>query len=80
MSIEHKTEGPWRCDVTDDMSEWASNALRFDSEDDALAYGSELSGRWMGVKAYRAVPSDHAQREPVDTAADVAAGRKVVVW
>ena len=66
----HKTQGPWRCDVTDDLRGWASNALRFDTKEQALAYGSELGSRWMAMKAYRAVPSDHAEREQVDPTSD----------
>lgn len=63
---EHKTEGPWRMEVTDDLRGWASNALRYDTREEAMAAGSELSGRWMAVKAYRAVPSDHPMREAFD--------------
>lgn len=63
---ERKTEGPWRSEVTDDLRGWASNALRYDTREQAMAAGAELSGRWMAVKAYRAVLADHPQREAFD--------------
>jgi hypothetical protein len=44
----HSTEGPFRCEVvTGTDRTWASNALRFQSKEEAVAYGSELFGRWM---------------------------------
>lgn len=77
---EHKTEGPLRVDVTDDMIGWATNALRFDTQEEAEAYANDLGGRWLAVKAWRIVPSDHPDREAVFPEVDRAAGRKVYVY
>jgi len=43
---------------------WATNALRFDTEAEALAYAHDLYGRWMGADRMRVVPSTHPDREP----------------
>jgi hypothetical protein len=45
-------------------SNWASNALRFDSKEAALAYADDLSSRWLLVVAYRAVLDSVPQRQP----------------
>lgn len=63
---DHKTEGPYRVDVTDDGRTWATNALRFDTPNEAKAYASDLSGRWLAVKAARVVESTVPDREAVD--------------
>ena len=65
-NIPDDPEGAWRSEISDDLIGWASNAKRYASKDDALDAGAELSQRWFAVKAYRAVPSDHPQREAFD--------------
>ena len=48
------TPGRFRCEViADDSGIWCANALTFDTKQDAVAYGSELSGRWMLVTKWR---------------------------
>lgn len=42
---------------------WASNALRFDTEAEALAYAWNLRSRWMLVDKVRAVPDSTPERE-----------------
>jgi len=42
--------------------EWATNALRFATEDEAKGYGADLWRRWLAVKEWRVVASD----EPVN--------------
>ena len=39
-------------------SEWASNALRFSTEQEAIDYGHELLSRWLAPTDSRAVTSD----------------------
>lgn len=52
-----QTEGPWRAEVlVFNEIRWATNALRFNSESEALTYAIELRGRWMLVDKVRAVP------------------------
>jgi hypothetical protein len=45
-------------------SNWATNALRFDTEDEALAYAHNLYMRWTMANKMRVVPADHMDREP----------------
>ena len=40
------------------QGEWAGNALRFATEDEALANANDLFGRWMLVEKVRVDPSD----------------------
>jgi hypothetical protein len=65
-NIPTDPNGAWRMEVTDDLAGWASNALRYRTREDAMDAGAELANRWFAVKAYRAVPSDHPQREAFD--------------
>lgn len=52
-----QTEGPWRAEVlVYNESKWATNALRFNSESEALSYGFDLRSRWTMVDKVRAVP------------------------
>lgn len=54
-----KTEGRYRVEVRADSSgEWAGNALRFDAPEEAEAYGVDLAGRWMLVRAARWVDQE----------------------
>jgi len=47
----------WKVQVIADSSnKWCTNALRFDSEDKAKAYGQDLWSRWTAVREWRAVP------------------------
>jgi hypothetical protein len=39
------------------QGEWAGNALRFATEDEALANAENLMGRWMLVEDFRAAES-----------------------
>lgn len=56
----------YRADFTDDDRTWASNALRFNTQDEAVEYARDLFGRWFGARAWRVVPDTVPQREPVD--------------
>jgi len=54
--MAHKTDGPLKVEViADNSGEWCGNALRFDTVDDAKAYGADLAGRWTLVRAWRVV-------------------------
>lgn len=72
----HKTEGRFRVDVTDDNRTWTSNALRFDTEDEAETYVLDLAWRWTALRGWRVVPSDWPQREAVDYAGDAWLGHR----
>lgn len=75
MAKDYKTEGPWRFDATDDNRSWASNAVRYDSKEEAETAARELGSRWFGMKGYRVVPSDTPQHEQVDYEAHAEAGQ-----
>ena len=56
--------GRWRCEViADDSGIWCANAITYDTKDEAVAAGSELSGRWMLVQKWRGVPVETPQRQ-----------------
>jgi hypothetical protein len=38
---------------TDSSGQWHSNYLRFRTDDEATAYGHDLSGRWRAVRNWR---------------------------
>jgi hypothetical protein len=42
---------------------WASNARRFETEDEGREYARDLWRRWLAVKAARVVPADTPKRE-----------------
>ena len=44
--------------IADGSGEWASNALRFESEAEAEAYAVDLASRWTLVREHRVVESD----------------------
>lgn len=52
---------------------WASNALRFATKEEADNYGSELLSRWWVPTAHRVAESD----EPVNYKFDYSVGRAV---
>lgn len=75
--MEHKTEGRYRADIGGNGERtWATNALRFDTEEDATIYAKELLGRWMGADIARVVTSDTPDREDIDLSDE----RIVVNW
>lgn len=43
---------------------WATNALRFDTEAEGLAYAHDLYGRWTLTRKMRVVPDSTPEREP----------------
>lgn len=45
---------------TDNTGAWYSNALRFETESEALNNARDLSYRWFAVKEYRATRCDDA--------------------
>jgi hypothetical protein len=46
----------WRAEViADDSGTWASNALTFDSKQDAETYAKGLAARWLMVREWRVV-------------------------
>ena len=42
----------------DSSGTWAGNALRFETEAEAAAYGDDLAGRWTLVRAVRTTESN----------------------
>jgi hypothetical protein len=62
--MSHKTVGPLQVEViADNSGTWAGNALRFDTVDEAVAYGRDLAGRWTLVRNYRVVREEDGQVE-----------------
>jgi hypothetical protein len=53
----------WKAEIiVDDSGEWEGDALRFETEQEALAYARDLEFRWSAVRAKRIVKSE----EPVN--------------
>jgi len=51
----------WKPEViADSTGEWHSNALRFDTHDEADAYVHDLYARWTAVRKIRVVECDDA--------------------
>jgi hypothetical protein len=44
---------------------WASNALRFDTEEEADTYARDLYIRWTGMASWRVVPASTPEREEI---------------
>jgi hypothetical protein len=55
---------------TDASGKWYGNGLRFATYDEAYASASDLAGRWLLVREFRAVESD----EPVNYRWDASVG------
>lgn len=68
MQTAVQTVGTYRVDVEADSSgTWATNALRFDTSEQAERYARDLAMRWIAVRAYRVViASTTPDRERVD--------------
>ena len=49
-------------------SNYASNALTFESADDAEQYARDLYCRWTMLEAWRVVPVTTPEREAIDVA------------
>lgn len=59
------SQGKYRVDVLAvNASSWASNALRFDTEAEALKYAHDLYARWTMAHKMRIVPAGTPEREP----------------
>jgi hypothetical protein len=64
-------DGQFRADVlASGETSWASNALRFDTKADALAYARNLASRWLSVIKVRAVEISTPAREPYITGSE----------
>ncbi len=50
---------------------WSTNALEFDSEEEAKNYLDDLSGRWFGFDMGRVVPATTPKGQQVDMVNDV---------
>lgn len=67
----------YRVDVAvEGERDWATNALRFETTQEASDYASDLAGRWMSVLAARVVSEETPDREPIDLTDD----RVVLDW
>ena len=56
--------GRWRSEVIADSSGiWSANMITYATREEAVAAGSELSGRWMLVQKWRAVPVETEKRQ-----------------
>ena len=57
---------------------WATNRLRFDTYDEAVAYAHDLHGRWTMAHRLRVVTDDTPDRAPYDPVDDrIVIGREV---
>jgi len=49
----------WKVElIVDDTDEWEGGSLRFDTEQEALAYARDLELRWSAVRDKRIVKSE----------------------
>jgi hypothetical protein len=56
-STQLNTDGKFKVEViADDSGEWTSNALTFETVEDAEEYAKDLFSRWSAVREYRVVP------------------------
>ena len=44
--------------IADNSGKWCANKLRFEDEEQAWAYGNDLSMRWTSVRQMRVAKSD----------------------
>jgi hypothetical protein len=51
---------------TDNSGKWYDNALRFETEEEALASAKDLERRWFAVRAVRASYSDDTVNYKLD--------------
>jgi rubrerythrin len=73
-------KGTWRAEVlTFGETHWAGNALRFDTEAEALEYAVNLRARWTLVDKIRAVPVTTPERELYVVDPELAARRARVL-
>lgn len=52
--------------VTPGDEHWATNAVRYDTEDEARDYGRGLADRWTAVTDWRVVPDNTPERQPYE--------------
>jgi hypothetical protein len=54
----------WKVEVVvDDSGEWEGDPLRFETEQEALAYARNLEFRWSAVREKRIVKSEGAAND-----------------
>jgi hypothetical protein len=71
MGSEMNTNGTWRAEfLAFGETHWASNALRFESESEAIDYARALRGRWTMCDKVRAVPVTTPDRESYTTGSE----------
>lgn len=55
LKLTGEVAKPWRAEVNAGDDVWNTNALRFETRDDALEYARDLAHRWLLVTHWRAV-------------------------
>lgn len=71
----------WRVDVlAAGETRWATNALRFESVEDAKKSGSALAFNWLAVKEWRIVPASFPKNQPYDPSEGKAGTRDDYWW
>ena len=64
-------QGPFRAEFqASGEYNWATNSMRFDTVDEAVAHARDLFLRWFGARAWRVVPDSVPLHEAVDMAQD----------
>lgn len=53
---------------SDSPDAWTPNGLRFETVEQAKAYGEDLAWRWILVRAWRVVESDEPVNRPLTVA------------
>jgi hypothetical protein len=48
--------------------DWACNALRFETVEEARLYGSDLAGRWTAVESWTVLPCEEEPNRKVQRA------------
>jgi hypothetical protein len=69
---QSKLKGNFRAEVTG-MGEnvWSTNAIEYNTEEEAKKWLDNLSGRWFGYDMSRVVPSSVPKGQPVDMENDI---------
>ena len=55
---------------TDGDTNWAYNAFRFATQEQAEAYGKDLCSRWLGLREWEVHPSDEEPNKGITTQED----------
>jgi hypothetical protein len=72
MGGEQQPTNKFRAEVTGKGENvWSTNAMEYDTEEEAKQWLDGLSGRWFGYDMGRVVPASTPKNQPVDMQNDI---------